>query len=1057
MYSRIFSIFNALVALVLVFTLTKPMVAFADDGQPGDATPEATEEAPADDSVQGEVEKATPPAAQAESVTEEATPEEVITEEAAPVGASVSEETVAEVVEALAETYSVLVDAEGRLLSVADQETVELLENGDPWFQDPADPTLVIAYQTSCAGWMPPAGFSGGACIVSSNPIQSAINAAPAGATVHVEAGTFIEQIQISKNLTLVGSAGAIIKPPTSLPIVFSSGSQIVHPMIYVSSGNVTIAGFTLDGADYSGNGRFAGIAYNNARGSITDNTITNFFDAGDTIIGYGIYIGNTAGVTIVQNSITDNEYGVYTKDKDTTINNNNIIGNEASGVWNDSSGSQTGTVDAQYNYWGCSGGANAAGCDTKSSRVDSRFFLTAPFVQDADSDGVSDASDNCPAAYNPDQANDDGDSYGNVCDQFPNDPDNDIDGDDVGGDVDNCPLVANGDQADGDGDGLGNVCDQFPYDAQNDADGDGIGADTDNCPVVANSGQEDADGDGMGDACDLFPNDPGNDIDGDGVGGDVDNCPLVANADQTDTDGDGLGNACDQFPNDPDNDADKDGIGGESDNCPFIANATQTDSDGDNIGDACDPFPLDRDNDGVADETDNCPNDANAGQEDDDGDGTGDACDGYPGDFDNDGKLDSTDNCAGTVNPDQADSDGDGFGDACDPYPLDGDNDSVLDAIDNCAVVFNPDQQDSDADWIGDACDPFPHDADNDADADGIGADSDNCPTAFNPAQEDSDADGLGDPCDQFPSDPDNDIDSDAIGADSDNCPAAYNPDQADLDGDHLGNACDPDADGDGADGAVDNCPAYNPGQEDTDGDGTADACDVFPNDFDNDGVGDATDSCIAISNADQLDSDGDGMGDACDEMPFDFDNDGTNDGWDNCTEVYNPQQVDSDHDGIGNLCDATPYGEHSDGAGGGTIYPAVAIIPVNAGPTVYLSSTIDLDVALHEFANNGFPLQSVEGEYVFSCVLETVTVLDVPFTVDGQLVTVIGHCSYLANDVVQIITVALGEGYAPGEVISVTLGGEELEAFAASGDPADAGYVLVPLGIEQIGNVAE
>jgi hypothetical protein len=43
----------------------------------------------------------------------------------------------------------------------------------------------------------------------------------------------------------------------------------------------------------------------------------------------------------------------------------------------------------------------------------------------DQDNDGVIDVADNCPTIANPDQANADGDEFGDVCDPFPFDPDN--------------------------------------------------------------------------------------------------------------------------------------------------------------------------------------------------------------------------------------------------------------------------------------------------------------------------------------------------------------------------------------------------------------------------------------------------------------------------------------------------------------------------------------------------------------------------------------------------------------------------------------------------------
>lgn len=74
----------------------------------------------------------------------------------------------------------------------------------------------------------------------------------------------------------------------------------------------------------------------------------------------------------------------------------------------------------------------------------------------DADNDGVPDASDNCPAVPNPGQANNDGDSQGDVCDP-------DDDNDTVADGPDNCPTAANAGQADSDSDGIGDACDPTP------------------------------------------------------------------------------------------------------------------------------------------------------------------------------------------------------------------------------------------------------------------------------------------------------------------------------------------------------------------------------------------------------------------------------------------------------------------------------------------------------------------------------------------------------------------------------------------------------------------
>lgn len=273
----------------------------------------------------------------------------------------------------------------------------------------------------------------------------------------------------------------------------------------------------------------------------------------------------------------------------------------------------------------------------------------------DTDADGVVDTSDNCPVIINPDQADNDLDGLGDVCDA-------DDDNDSIADLVDNCVYTANLDQADADGDGIGDVCD-------GDLDGDTVINAIDNCPVDPNIDQTDTDGDLLGDACDV---DDDNDMVLDNA---PDNCPLTPNSDQSDIDNDFIGDACDV-------DIDGDGVLNITDNCPVVINADQLDTDLDTAGDACD---TDDDNDGVADSIDNCPVDPNGDQSDIDGDGIGDACDDLSVvDNDSDGIEDASDNCPVIANTDQTDTDGDGEGDACD---VDDDNDGVNDTADICPV----------------------------------------------------------------------------------------------------------------------------------------------------------------------------------------------------------------------------------------------------------------------------------------------------------------------------------------------------------------------------------
>ncbi len=77
----------------------------------------------------------------------------------------------------------------------------------------------------------------------------------------------------------------------------------------------------------------------------------------------------------------------------------------------------------------------------------------------DADNDGIPNGQDNCPEHPNQDQADSDGDGYGNACDA----PLPDSDGDGVPDVSDNCPVNGNPDQKDTGGDGVGDACESPP------------------------------------------------------------------------------------------------------------------------------------------------------------------------------------------------------------------------------------------------------------------------------------------------------------------------------------------------------------------------------------------------------------------------------------------------------------------------------------------------------------------------------------------------------------------------------------------------------------------
>lgn len=256
----------------------------------------------------------------------------------------------------------------------------------------------------------------------------------------------------------------------------------------------------------------------------------------------------------------------------------------------------------------------------------------------DTDSDGIKDVNDNCPWSANSDQANDDGDDWGDTCDQCQQDPNKFVPG------ICGCGVS----DADSDGDGTPNCNDLCPNDTNKidpgicgcgvddmDSDGDGTANCIDGCPADPNKTaagvcgcgvpDTDTDGDGTLDCNDDCLNDPSKSVPG----------QCGCGTPDTDTDGDGTPNCNDLCPNDPnktstgqcgcgvaDTDTDHDGTPNCNDGCPDDPNKILPGVCGCSVAD------TDIDGDNVMDCVDNCPNVANTDQADGNGNGMGDACD---------------------------------------------------------------------------------------------------------------------------------------------------------------------------------------------------------------------------------------------------------------------------------------------------------------------------------------------------------------------------------------------------------------------------------------------
>lgn len=172
--------------------------------------------------------------------------------------------------------------------------------------------------------------------------IGSAINAAPAGGTVVVCAGTYHEQVVLSKPLSLVGRDATIDETgvtPSLQVDVPNTGEETIWAAVVILSSHVRFSGFTAQNAVGEGVLALGGVSGELEHISVSDNTVTDndqgFFVGGPYYAcssntfggdcGEGVHFMGVAYSQITNNNVVANSGGIYLTD-DTGPTHNNLV-----------------------------------------------------------------------------------------------------------------------------------------------------------------------------------------------------------------------------------------------------------------------------------------------------------------------------------------------------------------------------------------------------------------------------------------------------------------------------------------------------------------------------------------------------------------------------------------------------------------------------------------------------------------------------------------------------------------------------------------------------------
>ena len=204
---------------------------------------------------------------------------------------------------------------------------------------NPADVYVDASYGTSCAEVTFPATGGTGAYYIGYNAfktIQAGINAVALNGIVHVAAGTYHEQVAITKALTVTGNDGAVLDG-TGLVPTWTTGVKIKSGN--VTWNNVDVTKFTQDGivCGYEAS----------TPGSLPNIHITNckVSDIQPGYWGFGIYVGYEGEAWGTPKLLTHLDYSGL------LIEGNEIVNTKCSGLVLQSITASSGSLVVRNNY----------------------------------------------------------------------------------------------------------------------------------------------------------------------------------------------------------------------------------------------------------------------------------------------------------------------------------------------------------------------------------------------------------------------------------------------------------------------------------------------------------------------------------------------------------------------------------------------------------------------------------------------------------------------------------------------------------------------------------